>query len=469
MAASFYFYDLETSGFNPRSARIMQFAGQRTSLELEPIGQPDNYLIKLTPDVLPDTSAILVTGITPQQTIADGISEAEFLEKFFDDISSDTIFVGYNSVRFDDEFMRYLMWRNFYDPYEWQWQHGCSRWDLLDVVRMTRALRPEGITWPMDAEGRLANRLEMLTAANKIEHAQAHDALADVNATIAVAKLIKTKQPKLFDYLLKYRDKKTVGELANSGQSFVYTSGKYPSEFQKTTVVTKLADAGSGVLVYDLRQDPTDFINLNPKELVERWAYTKDEKAPPRLPVKTLKFNRCPAVAPLVVLDLASQKRLSLDLKTIETNKKKLAVASDFAKKVVEALKLLDKARDKGWFGQKSNAEGRLYDGFISDNDKLKLAKAREASEKPDFADKRLTEIWPRYRARNYPEKLTAEERAEWEKYCLVMLTAGKEINEMAQYFKELAALGTTNPTKKQQFLLEELKLYGESLVTLDI
>lgn len=468
MAASFYFYDLETSGFNPRAARIMQFAGQRTTLELAPVGQPDNYLIKLTPEVLPDPSAILITGITPQQTIADGVSEAVFLKKFFNDISGDTIFVGYNSVRFDDEFMRYLMWRNFYDPYEWQWQNGCSRWDLLDVVRMTRALRPEGITWPMDSEGRPANRLEMLTAANKINHVGAHDALADVNATIAVARLIKSKQPKLFDYLLKCRDKKAVGELVNSGQPFVYTSGKYPSEFQKTTVVTKLADAGSSVLVYDLRQDPADFIKLKPKELVERWAFTKDENAPPRLPVKTLKFNRCPAIAPLGVLDEGSQKRLGLAPEVIEANRSRLALAGDFASRVLEALSLMDKERSRKWSGQKLDAEGRMYDEFISDEDKPKLALAREANDKPDFKDKRLSEMWPRYRARNFSEKLTDRERTDWENYCQVKLTAGKEASVISQYFQELAALESTGLSKNQQFLLEELKLYGESLVPLE-
>src|ERR1700744_3137298 len=146
MANTFFFYDLETSGFNPRSARTMQFAGQRTDLKLKPVGKPVNLLIKLTPDILPDPDAILVTGITPQQTLADGLTEAEFLKFFYEEVvRPGTIFIGFNSVRFDDEFMRFLLYRNFYDPYEWQWKDGNSRWDLLDLVRMTRALRPDGI------------------------------------------------------------------------------------------------------------------------------------------------------------------------------------------------------------------------------------------------------------------------------------------------------------------------------------
>src|SRR4051794_2186078 len=109
MAGSFFFYDLETSGISPREARVMQFAGQRTDLDLKLIGEPVNELIKLSEDVLPDPDAVLITGITPQATLQDGITEAEFLELFHKDVATpDTIFVGFNTVRFDDEFMRYL-------------------------------------------------------------------------------------------------------------------------------------------------------------------------------------------------------------------------------------------------------------------------------------------------------------------------------------------------------------------------
>ena len=139
---TFYFYDLETSGFNPREARVMQFGGQRTDLKLKPIGKPHNFYIKLTDDILPDPEAILVTGITPQKTRADGITEAEFLRIFTDEIATpNTIFTGFNTIRFDDEFMRFMHYRNFYDPYEWQWQDGRSRWDLLDVVKVLQYMQ----------------------------------------------------------------------------------------------------------------------------------------------------------------------------------------------------------------------------------------------------------------------------------------------------------------------------------------
>src|SRR3982751_5233001 len=242
MAASFFFYDLETSGFSARAARVMQFAGQRTDMNLKPVGDPVNVLVKLSADVLPEPDAVLLTGITPQQTLSEGLTEAEFLKYFYDEVvQPGTIFTGFNSVRFDDEFMRFLHYRNFYDAYEWQWKDSNSRWDLLDLVRMTRALRPDGIEWPFAPDGKPANRLEYLSKVNKLDHDHAHDALSDVTATIGLAQLVKQKQPELFDYLLQHRDKKTAKEVVLQGTPFVYTSGRYGSQFLHTTAVVLLA------------------------------------------------------------------------------------------------------------------------------------------------------------------------------------------------------------------------------------
>ena len=479
MASSIFFYDLETSGLNPREARIMQFAGQRTNMQLEPVGEPVNILIKLTPEILPEPDAIMVTGITPQSTIADGISEAEFLKVFYDDIAtSGTIFAGYNTVRFDDEFMRYLNYRNFYDAYEWQWKEDRSRWDLLDVVRMTRALRPDGIEWPFSPDGKPSNRLELLTAVNKLDHANAHDALSDVHATIAVAKLIQTKQTKLFEYLLSMRDKRKVAALVEAGDPFVYTSGKYPSEFEKTTIVTLLAKhpKKQGALVYDLRHDPAEFLSLNPKQLAERWAYTRDEQAPARLPVKTLQYNRCPAVAPLGVYDEASQARVKIDTKTVAAHRAQLKAHPEFAKQVLEAVALMDKQQQAQLVAHEQHVDGQLYDDFISDADKNVMRAVRVAN--PDeldsfsahLKDQRLKALLPLYKARNYPQRLTPDEREGWEKFCAQRLVGGGQQSRLAKFFGRLQALSVLpGITEKQQYLLEELRLYGESIMPAEV
>ncbi|HEX7633625.1 MAG TPA: exodeoxyribonuclease I [Candidatus Saccharimonadales bacterium] len=482
MAASFFFYDLETTGINARSARVMQFAGQRTDMDLNPIGEPVNVLIKLTPDVLPEPDAILITGITPQQTLADGLTEAEFLKYFYEEVvQPDTIFTGFNSVRFDDEFMRFLHYRNFYDPYEWHWKDGCSRWDILDLVRITRALRPEGIEWPFAPNGKPANRLEFLTKLNKLDHYKAHDALSDVHATIAVAKLIKTKQKDLFDYILSMRDKRKVAALVEAGQPFVYASGRYSSDTLCTSAAVLLAKhtARDEALVYDLRHDPTPFMAMSVDEIVEAWRYTRDPDAV-RLPVKTVKYNRCPAVAPLgVIKDEVTQERLQLPLTTVA---KHLAMLkkhhAEFAEKVRQAVKQMDDSREQSQTAlvdDESTVDERLYDGFIDKGDAATMRNLRSASPAEisqvasRFKDSRLHTLAPLYKARNYPKALTPEERAWWDEFCAKKLLAGGPKSRLAQYFARLEELSKGKLTGEQQYLLEELKLYGESIVPADV
>ncbi len=460
----------------------MQFAGQRTDMELNPIGDPINLIIKLTPDVLPSPDAILVTGITPQQTLADGITEVEFLKIFYDEVvQPNTIFAGFNSIRFDDEFMRFMHYRNFYDPYEWQWQDGCSRWDVLDLVRMTRALRPDGIEWPFTPDGKPTNRLEMITKINGLDHQNAHDALNDVYATIAVAKLILTKQPALFANLLKVHKKKDAQAFVETGQPFAYTSGRLPSATLHTSIVVFLArhpQPGSG-LVYDLRYNPTPFVNMSVEELAEAWRYNKDPEAVV-LPVKALKYNHCPAVAPPAVIlkDKATAERLDLTLETVTKN---LAILNkhktSLIEKLLQVVAIFDEERAREQLSvidSQLTVDSRLYEKFIDNNDKqtmraIRTASPNELSSTGDkLKDARLKGLLPLYKARNYPKSLNSDERATWDAFCAQKLFEGGTTSRLAKYFARLADLAAEPVTDEQKYLLEELQLYGQSIVPAD-
>ena len=446
MDKTFFFYDLETSGLNPRADRIMQFAGQRTDMNLEPIGEPVNILVKMTSDALPSPGAIMVTKITPQQTLADGITEAEFCKKVEEEIfTPGTIAVGFNTVRFDDEFMRATFWRNFHEPYEWEWKDERSRWDILDVVRLTRALRPEGINWPFTEDGKATNRLELITKLNGVSHEHAHDALSDVFATIAVAKLIKEKQPKLFNYLLKMRNKNEVKKLVNleNKKPFVYASGRYSSEFNKTTVAFPLTSGRNGnVLVYDLRYDLN---SLDP------------EKTFPV--VKELCFNKCPAVAPMSVLDDGDGwNKIGLTKEEVEKNLNTLLAHPEFAEKMRE------ENENKPEFPKAIEPEAALYDGFLNDTDKIKVSAVKNAEPRkladfhPEFLDERLPDLLLHYKGRNYPECLSETEAEKYEVYRKERLErqAPKFLAELERVYHQ------------DEYIGEELKLYFESLIDAD-
>lgn len=480
MSASFFFYDLETSGVNPRQSRIMQFAGQRTDLQLNPIGDPVDLHIKMTPDILPDPEAVLLTGITPQKTLAEGLTEAEFLRYFTDEVAlENTIFIGFNTIRFDDEFLRYLHYRNFWDAYEWHWQDGRGRWDMLDVVRMTRALRPQGIQWPFDVKGRPTNRLELLTGLNKLAHEHAHDALSDVYATIEVAKLVKQSQPRLFDYLFTMRDKYKVADLVESNQPFVYTSGQYAGEFEKTTVAMRVCanSKKQGSYVVDLRHDPDQYLSLSPEQLAQKWRWQKERDPDnPRLPVKTVAYNKCPAVAPLSVLDEATQQRLKLDMALIQKNAALLASAQDFSERLVKAAEILEKQNQSSLFANEQNVDAQLYDGFFEGRDKqvmraVRAAKPQELTEDAfRFNDQRLKALLPLYKARNFSRSLLPEEQDAWQTFCRQQLLGGGEHSRMANYLRLLQTIAQRDTlTDHQQYLLQELQLYAESIMPEDV
>lgn len=475
---TYYFYDLETTGFDSRYGRVMQFAGQRTNDKFEHIGKPLKVLIKLSEEVLPSPEAVLVTGITPQKTIEEGYTEAQFLQRFNKQaLQPDTVVVGYNSIRFDDEFMRFMLYRNFYDAYEWQWKDRRSRWDLLDVGRMMRALRPEGVKWPVDKEGNPTNRLELMTKENKIEHGDAHDALSDVHATIELAKLFHDAQPKLFNYLLGLRSKNEVAKLVDPDepQPFVYSSGRYQAEFEKTTVAIPIAvhpHIPGQVLVYDLRRNPSEIADMTIDDMLAnlKTRYNDRPEDFQKLPIKVLATNKCPAIAPLGVLDEKSWQRIGLSLETVTKHMALLKKHENIAKMALGTWEEYGKPRKS-----ETDVEGQLYEGFLNDKDRSMLVDVRRKSEDeladyhPSFVDERLPELLLRYKARNYPRSLSDKEKDIWKDYVAKRLTKGAGNSpSLEAYFKSIEAMTKIKKDETSRFLLEELKLYGESLLELD-
>lgn len=471
---TFFFYDLETSGFSARYDRIMQFAGQRTNDELELIGQPVNLLVKLTDDILPSPGAVLTTHITPQMTVADGISEADFCRYFLEQVATpDTTILGYNSTRFDDEFIRHTLWRNFHDPYQWAWAEGRDRWDLLDVTRLVRALRPEGINWPTK---RVAETDQLITTVNLVDMAKcngfendnAHDALADVKALISLARLLRQSQPTMWRYLLDHHDKRSILNIITPSQPkpFVYASGRYSSSYQKTTVATVIAEGRTpnSYLVWDLRYDPADFTSLSEAEILgnltaDRATRRQDDFIP--IPIKELSINKCPAVAPLGVLDAASETRISLSRAEAMRHYHQLNSQAGLVKRLTRAW------CKRPAFPPASDVEGKLYDSFTpkSDQAKIRLVAAADsaglADLHPNFTDERLDELLFRYKARQYPTSLSESEEECWQK-----LRRAKLERELPAYLSELSKLASSPAA--DQFILEELQLWAELITPVD-
>ena len=369
----------------------------------------------------------MVTGISPQLALQKGLPERDFIEKIHAEFAQpNTCVLGYNSLRFDDEHMRYSLYRNFYDPYAREWQNGSSRWDIIDVVRLCRALRPEGINWPVTEDGTPTNRLELITQANDISHEQAHDAMSDVYATIAVAKLIKEKQPRLWEFCLNNRDKrKLAAQLAVAvKEPMLHVSGMYGTDRSSTAIIVPVAlhpTNKNGVIVYDLSEDPSELIDLDADSLAQRIFTPRDElpEGLKRIGLKTVHLNKCPIIAPLKTLSPAAAERLNINIEEQITRVEAIRMAQGLDKKVQTAF-------DSQKFDPINDPDQSLYSGgFTSNSDKQLMGQILQANPKQlsqlrelPFQDKRFNELLFRYRARNYPQSLEPEDQQRWAEHC---------------------------------------------------
>jgi exodeoxyribonuclease-1 len=416
-----YWHDYETWGIDPSIDRPCQFAGVRTDEDLNIIEEPLRLYCQPAIDILPTPEACLVTGIAPQKALQEGLIEAEFIAAIHGALSvPGTCGVGYNSLRFDDEVTRFTLYRNFYDPYEREWKNGNSRWDILDMLRLVHALKPETLNWP-EWEGRVSFKLELLTKANDIEHGAAHDAYADVAATIALAKLIKIRQPKLYEYCYNLRFKHNVSAHIDLVQKkpLLHISSKFPIENGNAALVMPLCYHPvnkNAVLVANLSQDPTQWLDLSAEELAERLFTKQTEDAPVRPGIKAIHLNKSPIVATPKLLDDSTQQRLNIDKKACEANWL-LLQQYDLTEKLQAAFSI-------NTFAPREDPERQLYDGFLPKSDMQLAQKLRETApeditrEHFRFSDERLQKMFVRYKARNFRSFLTTLEQQQWLEFC---------------------------------------------------
>lgn len=403
-----------------------------------------------------------------------GLPECDFITEINAEFSvPGTCVVGYNNIRFDDEVTRYTLYRNLIDPYAREWRNGNSRWDLIDVMRMTRALRPEGIEWPDDDEGKPTFRLDRLSAANGIAHEDAHDALSDVRATIDMARLIKVRQPRLFSYLLGHRGKQQAGDLLSLGKMLpvVHASSRFSAERGCIAVVVALAKHPTnpnGVVTYDLSVDPGPLLELDPEEL-HRRLFTPRDSLPSgvdRLPLKTVHINKCPALAPVGVLRQEDADRLGLDLTLCNEHLARLKSEPELEAKVQSILEI-DERSPLG-----EDPDLMLYSGFLRDKDRVALDRFRRLSpelmalSQPIFEDARLPEMVFRYRARNYPESLSSAEQERWREFCANRLSdkgLGGGLT-LTEFYSLLAELEQSSLSPTQRRVVSDLQDYARSL-----
>lgn len=474
---AFLWYDLETFGRDARRSRIAQFGAIRTDEALNPIEEPLVFFCRPPDELLPSPTACLITGITPQQARAEGLPEAEFALRIHEEMSRpDTCVAGYNSIRFDDEFIRNLFYRNFFDPYAREWRNGNSRWDLIDAVRMARALRPEGMEWPKREDGAPSFKLEHLSAANGFTHSRAHDALSDVEATIALAQRLRATQGRLFDYAFGLRNKQRAATLLDYANMtpVLHISQRYPAAQGCGRLVLPICphpQIANRIITCDLRDDPDDLIGLSTEEILDR-LYTPRADLPEgvtRIGLKEIHLNRSPILVELRHLDAAQLAGFDIDPER----------QLEHARRLRETPGLVDKVREifsaPRPISGPEDPELAIYSGFPASHDAARFADVRaHGAKRPSggrfgFSDPRYEELAFRYRARNWPASLDAQEQARWNQYRAARLAPGSGLSEydLTTYRAEIASLRTAaEPGSGAHSLLDALEAWGHEVET---
>lgn len=475
VAGSFLFYDLETFGADPRTSRIAQFAAIRTDCDLNQIDEPISVFVRPADDLLPSPGATMVTGIAPQQALAEGMSEAAAFALIFEEMARpETCTLGYNSLRFDDEFVRYGLFRNFFDAYEREWRGGNSRWDLLDVLRLAHALRPDGLVWPRREDGATSFKLEHLAEANGVRIGDAHEALSDVRALIGLARRLKEAQPKLWDYALRLRDKRYAASLLDvvAMKPVLHVSQKFPASRLCAAAVLPIARhprIDSRVIVFDLEQDPDALLRLEPEQIAER-LYVRAIDLPEgesRVALKEVHTNRCPALVAWDHLRGPDFDRLRMDPVLAESRAARIREAGPWLVEKVRQVFAVERERVP------VDVDASLYDGFIGDGDKRLFPQVRTTppealgmAEFP-FRDVRLPEMLFRYRARNWPQTLDNEEWARWNDYRRWRLHGESGASEYSfeRFAREIAELRVVHAQDTgKQVLLDRLEAWGRDI-----
>lgn len=463
---SIFWHDYETFGANPAKDRPSQFAGVRTDYDLNIIGEPVTFYCKQAKDSLPSPEAILITGITPQLANLKGLPETEFMGRIEDLFSQpNTCVAGYNSLRFDDEVTRYGFYRNFIDPYAREWQHGNSRWDVIDLVRACYALRPEGIEWPLKEDGTPSFKLEDLSQANGLIHEKAHDAMSDVYATIAIAKLIKQKQPKLYQYYFGLRRKQEVSKHIDvlNMKPLLHVSSKIPAAHGCTTIIAPVAHHETNknaIICVNLAMDVSPLFELTVDQIKQRMYTPRIDLAEDELPIplKQIHLNKCPFIAAAKTLTDANADRLSIDKSFAREQFRKLREHPELREKLTQVFS--DEGR-----AAITDPDLMLYSGgFFSAADKAKMEIIRRTAPQNlaaldlQFDDSRIETMLFRYRGRNYPETFSEQESIQWREYCQ------HKLNDPDYMLRLENLLETTAENESKQKLLEALCHYLRSL-----
>ena len=288
---SFVFYDTETTGTNTAFDQILQFGAVKTDHELRELNRFE-IRCRLLPHVVPSPGAMRVTGVTVAQlTDPDLPSHYEMVRaiKAKLDEWSPAIFIGHNSMTFDEHLLRQALYKTLHAPYLTN-TNGNSRSDSLRIMQAVNLFQPGILSVPTSDKGRPTFKLDMLALANGHNHVAAHDAMGDVEAMIHMCRILAERAGGHWSNFVRFAQKAAVLDFAEGDEVFFLADIFFGKTYSwMVTTLGPNPDNGSELLVFNLAMDPEDLADLPDERLIGRLASTPK-------PVRALRANACPCV-----------------------------------------------------------------------------------------------------------------------------------------------------------------------------
>ena len=375
---SYVFWDTETTGISTSFDQILQFAAVKTDAEFNELDRIE-LRCRLHPHVAPNPGALRVTGMSIEQITDPALPchydmvrqvRARFLEW------SPAIFIGYNSIKFDEELFRKALFRTLHSPYLTN-TSGNGRADAMNLVQAAAALQPGCLEVPTGDNGKSVFKLDRLAPANGFDYSNAHDAMADVLATVHLARCVSERAPEVFSRFVRFAMKSSVAAFLEEEDAVLLTE-YYFSRPYHFVVAPFGSDPDNPAKVYclDLKHD-LDWVASLPPDQLAVWVNRSPK------PVRSIRTNAPPALAAIdeVAEDIFGP--LSPDL--IAERARRLRDDPDLCDRIMDAVMASAVA-----YEDPAHVEEQLYSGgFVQPADQALIDRFHEVpwSDRPALVD----------------------------------------------------------------------------------
>lgn len=292
---AFVFYDTETTGSETFFDQILQFAAFRTDSDLNEIGRFE-IRCRIQPHILPSPGALIVTGMTLDRVLDTNLPTLfQMASAIHQKLTewSPAVFVGYNSLEFDEDLVRQTFYQSLLPTYLTN-TNGNSRLDVMRLALAANEFAPGSLAIPLRPDGKNTFRLDRLAPENGFQHPNAHDAMADVEATLFMARLARDRIPWVWDHMVTMGKKPLAMKRAQDEPVCLYTEFSFnkPHRWLVSAIAADPGNSGN-VIAFNLEHDPSELLTIG-EESLKKWAKSKPK------PLREIKASNCP-----ILLDLS--------------------------------------------------------------------------------------------------------------------------------------------------------------------